>query len=74
MNAFSSLRLHSQELMSMCIDLLMNRSSTIPSYPRSELTTLGEWHVEHSARLSNNSESPRMSDEHAIAKWYKSSN
>jgi hypothetical protein len=49
-------------------------SYRIVSYHRPELTTLREWHVEHSATLGSNSESPRMSDAHAIAEWHKSSN
>jgi hypothetical protein len=46
----------------------------IVSYHRPELTTLREWHVQHSATLKNNSETPRMSDAHAIAEWHKSAN
>jgi hypothetical protein len=38
-----------------------------PSYHHLQLTTLGGWHVQHSATLRNKSASPRMSDEHAIA-------
>jgi hypothetical protein len=72
--AFSSLHLHNHDLTSVCIDSLLNRSSSTPSYHRPQLTTLGGWHVQHSAMGRNNFESPRISDAHAIAEWHKSSN